>query len=112
MFCLFLDDILKDFWANLEGDIFIEATAKALRLNKELIDLNFYPEIYESPEFYEIDSEKKLVLKNKVVTIVEESSVNEAGETIISQIEVVTYVPYKTIEPIVYLAKGLMVKLC
>lgn len=112
MFGLFLDNILKDFWANNEGDIFIEATAKALRLNKELVDLNFYPEIYESPKFYEFDANKNLILKNEIKTITEESNVNELGETIVSQNEVVTYEAYKTIEPIVYFAKGFMVKPC
>ena len=112
MFGLFLDNVLKDFWENCEGDVFLEATAKGLRLNKELIDLNFYPEIYESPKFYEFDSNKNLILKNEIKTIVEESSVDELGETIIVQNEVVTYEVYKTIEPIVYFSKGLMIKPC
>ena len=112
MFGLFLDNILKDFWENGEGDVFLEATAKGLRLNKDLIDLNFYPEIYDSPKFYEFDSSKNLILKNEVKTIVEESIVDEFGETIVTQNEVVTYEPYKTIEPIVYFSKGLMIKPC
>lgn len=112
MFCLFLDNILKDFWGNSEGDVFIEATAKRLRLNKDLIDLNFYPEIYESPKFYELDADKNLILKNEIKTITEESSVNELGETVVSHTEVITYEPYKTIKPVVYFAKGLMIKPC
>jgi hypothetical protein len=112
MFCLFISDLLKDFWMNNEGDQFLENTASKLRLEKSLVDLNFYPEIYEAPKFYEFDSNKNLILKNEIKTIIEESGVNELGETIVSQNEVVTYETFKTIEPIVYFSKGLMIKPC
>ena len=112
MFSLFLNNILKDFWGNAEGDIFLEATAKSLRLDKQLIDLNFYPDIYEAPKFYDFDSNKNLILKNEVITLEEVSTINENGETVITQNEVITYETFKTIEPIVYFAKGLMIKPC
>jgi hypothetical protein len=112
MFGLFLDNILKDFWANAEGDIFLEATAKGLRLNKDLIDLNFYPEIYETPKFYEFDENKNLIVKKEIVTINEVVTQNENGDDVTTQEEVKSYEVDKIIEPIVYFSKGLMIKLC
>lgn len=112
MFGLFLDNILKDFWANDDGDIFLEATAKGLRLNKDLIDLNFYPEVYESPKFYEFDEYKNLIIKKEIITQNEVVTIDENGNNIVTIVEEKTYEVDKIIEPIVYFAKGLMIKPC
>jgi hypothetical protein len=112
MFSLFVNDFLNNFWANKPNDIFISNTCRALKLNEGSVDLNFYFGLDSVPQFYEFDANKNLILKNEVKTIVEESSVNELGETIVTQNEVVTYEAYKTIEPIVYFAKGLMIRPC
>lgn len=112
MFSLFVNDILNNFWSNKPNDIFIANTCRALKLDEGSVDLNFYFGLDSVPQFYEFDSNKNLILKNEIKTIIEESGVNELGETIVSQNEVVTYETFKTIEPIVYFSKGLMIKPC
>lgn len=112
MFALFLNDLLKDFWMNNEGDIFLDATIRGLGLNRDLVDLNFYPEVFEKPEFYEFDADKNLIIKKEVVTQTEVVSQDENGNDVVTIEEVKTYETEKTIEPIVYFAKGLMIKPC
>jgi hypothetical protein len=112
MFSLFVNDVLNNFWSNSPGDIFIAATCRALKLDEGSVELNYYFGLDNVPQFYDFDANKNLILKNEVKTIVEESSVNELGETVITQSEVITYETYKTIEPIVYFSKGLMIKPC
>jgi len=112
MFCFFKNEYLVNFWSNKVGDCFLEITCNSMKWQKTEIDLLFFDGIDSVPQFYEFDANKNLILKNEVKTIVETSSVNELGETIITQNEVVTYEAYKTIEPIVYFAKGLMIRPC
>lgn len=112
MFAIFKNDSLLNFWANQAGDIFLESTIRGLRLEHGEIDLNYYFGIYAIPEFYEFDQGKKLIVKKQVITIEEVESVNELGETVVNQNEIVTYEIEKIIEPVVYFAKGLMVKNC
>lgn len=112
MFCFFKNDCFINFWSNRVGDSFAEITCKSMKWTETEVDLFFFNELEEVPKFYEFDSNKNLILKNEIKTIIEESSVNELGETIVTQGEVVTYEAYKTIEPIIYFAKGLMIKPC
>jgi hypothetical protein len=112
MFSLFVNDVFNNFWANRPNDVFILNTCQGLKLDEGSVDLNFYFGLESVPQFYEFDSNKNLILKNEIITIEETLSVNELGETIVSQNEVVTYEAYKTIEPIIYFTKGLMIKPC
>lgn len=112
MFGLFIDSILKDFWANQVGDVFIEATIRGLKLDQSKVDLNFYSEIDSVPPFYEFDQDKKLIIKKEIITINEVVTQNENGEDVVTQEEVKSYEVDKIIEPVVYFAKGLMVRPC
>jgi hypothetical protein len=112
MFCIFNNDLLINFWANQIGDIFIDATIRGLKLTQSLVDLNYYPELYSVPAFYEFDQDKKLIIKKEVVTINEVITQNEAGDDVTTQEEVKSYVTDKVIEPIVYMSKGILIKQC
>lgn len=112
MYAIFNNDSLLNFWANQIGDVFIEATIRGLKLDQSKVDLNFYFGIDSIPQFYEFDQDKKLIIKKEVITINEVVTQNELGEDVVSQEEIKTYETDKIIDPIVYFAKGLMVKPC
>jgi hypothetical protein len=112
MFAIFKNDSLLNFWANQVGDVFIDATCRGLNLDRSNVDLNFYYGIDSIPAFYEFDQDKKLIIKKEVVTINEVVTQNELGDDVIAQEEIKTYELDKIIEPVVYFAKGLMVKPC
>jgi hypothetical protein len=112
MFAIFNNDSLLNFWSNQIGDVFIDATIRGLKLTQSLIDLYYYPELDRVPAFYELDQDKKLIIKKEVTTINEVTQQNELGEDVVIQEEVKSYVVDKVIEPIVYMSKGLMVKPC
>lgn len=111
MFGLFVNDILKDFWSNSIGDQFISATIRYLKVSESEVDLNWYF-INEAPSFYEFDQDKKLIIKKEIITTHEIVTKNELGEDVVSLEEVRTYEVDRVIEPIVYFAKGIMVKPC
>lgn len=112
MFCIFINDLLLNFWANQIGDVFIEATIRGLKLDQSNVDLNFYFGIDSIPKFYEFDQDKKLIIKKELITINEIVTQNENGEDVVTQEEVKSYEVDKIIEPIVYFSKGLMIKPC
>jgi hypothetical protein len=112
MFCIFVGDNLNDFWSNKIGDVFLEITISKLRMEPSQVDLNYYPQIYERPKFFEFDQNKNLIIKKEVVTINEMVTQDEFGEDVITQEEIKTLETEKIIEPVVYFAKGLMVKPC
>ena len=111
MFSLFVENILKDFWSNQQGDQFIDATIRYLKVEKDKVDLNWYY-INEVPQFYEFDQEKKLIIKKEIITINEVVTQNELGQDVITQEEIKTYEIERIIDPVVYFAKGLMIKPC
>jgi hypothetical protein len=112
MFAIFKNDLLLNFWANQVGDVFIEATIKGLKLTQSEIDMNFYFGIDSIPSFYEFDQDKKLIIKKEVISFVDEVSTDAEGNEVISQVEVKNYEVDKIVEPIIYFAKGLMIKPC
>lgn len=112
MFCIFVGDILNDFWSNQIGDVFLEITILKLRMEPSQVDLNYYPQVYDRPKFFEFDQSKNLVIKKEVITINEVVTLNENGDEVVNQEEIKSYVTDKIIEPIVYYAKGIMVKPC
>ena len=112
MFSIFKNDLLLNFWANQVGDVFIDATCRGLKLDKSVVDLNFYFGIDSVPKFYEFDQDKKLIIKKEIITINEVVTQNELGEDELIREEIKTYEIEKIIEPIVYFAKGLMIKPC
>jgi hypothetical protein len=111
MFGLFVENILKDFWSNSLGDNFIDATINYLKVDRSLVDLNFYF-IIGVPSFYEFDQDKKLVIKKEVISYEEQVSTDAEGNEVINQVEVKSYEVDKVIDPIVYMAKGIMVNPC
>jgi hypothetical protein len=64
------------------------------------------------PEFYEFDVSKNLIVKNKIVSLVDQVTTNEEGESVVTQEEVIAFEINKIINPVVFLAKGLMIKPC
>jgi hypothetical protein len=112
MFGLFLNDTLKDFWGNNAGDIFLENTCNKLKLEMNSVDLVFYFGLEKAPEHYEFGSNKELTVLKKIVTQVEQESVNEQGETVVTVVDVESFELDKVYEPIMYFSKGLVVKPC
>ena len=112
MFAIFINDVLKDFWSNKLGDEFINATIIGLHLDASTVDMNYYFNLTNLPKFYEFDDYKNLIIKKEIVTHEEVVTVGEDGNNIVSIVENKTYEVDKIIEPIVYFAKGLMIKPC
>ena len=112
MFVIFKNDSILNFWANQIGDVFIDVTCRKLKLDKAVIDLNFYFGIDLIPAFYEFDDYKNLIIKKEIITQEEVVTIGEDGNNIVSIFENKTYEVDKIIEPIVYFAKGLMIKPC
>jgi hypothetical protein len=112
MFCFFRNDLFENFWSNQHGDVFCENTLKSMKWEKSLVDLVYYPLLDNVPEFYEFDSSKNLIIKKEVVTISERQSVDDFGDVAVLTEEIKTYEIDKIIEPVVYCAKGLMLKPC
>lgn len=112
MFAFFKNDTLENFWANKVGDIFFDLTVRGMKWDQSQVDLNFYFGLDNVPAFYEFDAEKNLIIKKEVVTFNEVVTQNGLGEEVVTQEEVRAYVIDKTISPIVYAAKGVIVKPC
>lgn len=113
MFGLFCNDEFKNFWSNNQGDIFLEATCRSLKLDKGQVDLVYYMGLDSVPEFKDFTADKKLHVLKKVITETEEEVIEEGtGLVTYKIVEVESYELDKVYEPIVYLAKGIMVKPC
>lgn len=113
MFVIFKNDLMVNFWGNNQGDEFIKNTCKSLKMEESEVDLVFYENVYNVPDFYEFDQDKKLIIKKEIITMVDDNTViDENGNEIVNKVEVKTYEVDRVIEPIVYFAKGLMVKPC
>jgi len=108
MFCFFKNDELINFWSNSIGDVFADLTCQALKLNKQEIDLVFYHGLDSIPDHFEIDASKKLIIKKRTVTQVENQ--DEEGKQIITEVE--SFSVEKEIEPDHFMSKGLMLKSC
>ena len=101
MFGLFVANIFRDFWQNEIGDIFIEITIQKLSLNASEVSLLWYPGISSTPEHFEFDGNKNLVVLQRVVTIDENT-----------QEEIVTFEPEQTIQAVSYYANGTKILVC
>lgn len=112
MFGLFLNDVLKDFWANNPKDIFIEVTCEKLRINKDQVDLVWYEGLFEVPKHYEFDASKNLVIKKEVVRTVDVITHDEQGNEVVTQQEVTELELDRVVQGEVFFTKGLMVKPC
>ena len=116
MFGLFVNDVFKNFWENSTGDIFIEATIKGLRLNRDDVDLVFYPDLEIVPPYYTIDSNK--ILSILIRSVHREPVLNENGDPVLdennspSMNEVETFSIVNSIDPVVYCSKGIVVLPC
>jgi len=120
MFALFKNNELLDFWANKQGDIFFELTCQKLKLKKEEIDLIYFKDLEKAPDHFEFLSSKDLVIKEKHISIVQESVKNhldedildEEGNPIMQDVEVVSYSELETLVPEIFVNKGTILKLC
>lgn len=116
MFCFFIKDKLVDFWSNRIGDVFCSSTIKNMKWNLQEVDLVFYTGIDSIPEHYELDSNKKLIVKKRHINQVElldeneEPVLDEKGNPMFK--EVISFTVEKEIEPDFFMSKGLMIKLC
>lgn len=111
MFAFFKTDTLENFWANQVGDIFFDLTVRGMKWEQSQIDLMFYPGLDNVPQYYEFDTDKKLIIKSRIVTH-EEITEEVDGVQKTTVIEHESFVVKNTIEPIVYAAKGVIVKPC
>lgn len=112
MFCFFLNDQEFGFWGNRLGDIFLMATITNLRLNPSGIDVCYFPELFERPAFYEFNDQKELIIKEEVKEEFEETILDENGVEKIIISEIFIYKEIKTIKPIHYFSKGIMLLPC
>lgn len=112
MFILFYQGAFKSFWQNRRGDVFLDATCRALKLNLSEVDLYYYPTLESTPAFYEADAEGKLTVYKKSIRMVEQEVVTLEGETETIQVEEEYNELDYTLEPEVFFKKGLVVKPC
>jgi hypothetical protein len=112
MFSFFNNNLFQNFWANNLGDIFCDLTIKSMKWNHNDVDLIYYFGLEKAPEHYEFGSNKELRVLKKIVTQVEQESVNELGETVVTVVDVESFELDKVYEPIMYFSKGLVVKPC
>lgn len=116
MFSFFNNEVFQGFWGNEIGELFFEATCKSLKWDIGKIDLVYYPSLDSAPIYYEFDSNKILTIKEKIVSY--EEKLNELGEPVLDEngapvIEKVTsFSVVKTIDPEVYVSKGITIKPC
>jgi hypothetical protein len=108
MFCFFKGNEFVNFWSNSIGDIFADLTCHSMKWDKGQVDLVYYWGLDNMPEHYEFDSNKVLIVKNKVVT--QEEVLDENGNP--SIIENVSYTIHKQVDPDFFMSKGVMVKPC
>lgn len=108
MFCFFKNDAFENFWSNQIGDIFFDLTIRGMKWDQSQIDLMFYPALEKIPAYYEFDSSKKLLIKDRIV--IHEQVTNEDGT--LSVLESESFVVKSEIEPIVYAVKGVIIKPC
>lgn len=120
MFCFFKNDSFVNFWSNQIGDVFCSLTIKNMKWADSEVDLVYYPGIEQGPEHFDFDSSKNLIIKEKIVTQVEVPALNEAGEPVLDEsgnpvmnlVDEVSYQTKQVVDPVVYYAKGIMVKPC
>jgi len=112
MFSLFNNDLFNNFWSNKEGDIFLEPTCRVLKFDLGNVDLIFYMGLEQAPVDYEFGENKELKVFKKVITQVEQESVNEQGETVVNVVDVESLELDKVYAPIMYFNKGIVVRPC
>jgi hypothetical protein len=117
MFCFFNDDNIVDFWGNSKDDEFFELTCKSMKWLKSKVDLVYYEDLLEIPSHFDIDENKILTIKNKIVEEIPQFDENDlpifdlsTGEQVV--VENITYEIIKTLVPDFYVTKGIMVKPC
>ena len=112
MFAFFKNDNLFGFWSNKIGDVFCEITIRNMKWDQSEVDLLYYPELNSKPDHHEFGLSKELIIKKKIVTQNEVVTTNEEGEEVVTVEDVVTFEVEKTIEPVVYMSNGIMLKPC
>jgi len=112
MFAIFKNDELVNFWGNQPGDIFIAATCRNLKMDEGQVDLVHFIGLDSIPEHHEFSASKQLIIKEKHIEIIEVPSTDAEGNETVAQEEQVSFIVKQTIEPVVYFAKGIVVKPC
>jgi len=116
MFCFFVNNEFKNFWSNKPGDIFADLTCSSMKWKREEVDLNFYPFVTNLPQDYNFDENKKLIILRVSSEMVEKLDENEQvvfdenGNPVMEEASVTTIDSEH--EPVVYMAKGVIVKPC
>jgi len=120
MFALFLDDVLRNFWVNSIGDIFLSNTCSKLELNPSSVDLVYYTGLKNVPAHYVFDVNKNLIIQNEIVTSTQVQTLDENGDPVLDENlnpiyhneDVISYETASTITADFYSAKGILVKAC
>jgi hypothetical protein len=107
MFCFFNKDKFENFWSNSIGDVFASITILKMGWSNGDIDLVYYPSLDKYPDHFEFDANKNLVIKKRVIEQIEE---DVDGVMVVKTS--FKYVNDKTIEPVFYINKGLIIKTC
>lgn len=106
MFILIYLGIVKGFWSNLMGDIFLDATMKAFKMHPQYVELNYYEGLVETPFIYEVDEHGLL----KVYTEEEITTPSEVeGQP--DTVEAVRTLS-ATYEPLKFFSNGLVLRAC
>lgn len=120
MFAFFVDNKFQGFWCNLIGDIFCDLTIEKMGWNKSSVDLVYYSNMSKIPSMFSFREDKLMNIKEKSLIIeqqplfAEDGSplLNEEGKEIFGDITTEIFKTIQTIEPVFYLAKGIMIKPC
>lgn len=103
MFLILVDNIVKGFWLNRVGDIFIDNTIRSLSLDESKVKVLHFFGMRNPPEFYELVGDT-LIEKLKSIEVDNTDPENPI------QVEVTTN--GNTFIGEVYFENGLMVKPC
>jgi hypothetical protein len=120
MFGLFVDNVLRNFWGNSMGDLFLVNTCNKLEINISNVHLMYYAGLKSKPEFYSFDGNKALSILNQVSTPTQVAALDENGDPVLDENldpifhneDVITYEVQSTIQPDPYFSGGIFVKPC
>lgn len=87
------------FWANQPGDIFLKHTMMKLGLDPTVTTLAWYSELKKVPRSFDVDDQKRLIIKERVTKVVDDVEIEEEDITSI-------------IDPVIYFDAGIHYKQC
>lgn len=109
MFVLLANNEFYNFWGNRPGDIFLEATMRALKFDAGKVKLLHFSFLDSRPEFFALEG-NALIIKEKIVTQELQPKIQDTDPDI--YLEVVSYSNKDRFEGEVYFENGVYVKPC